>query len=177
MLPAPPDTFEAFATTAAAERERIVSECESHDWNDLPLHPWSHERHSLYRRLQALDLPGGDLDDLPIMRQRYDALRAANPTDTTTFEECVDWAIYLPAAGKVLYIAAHTIEEWFHLRAHPVRLLAAIQAWQEKHIAPEQMPAACVLAQRILSEHRQLIPMLKPHGKGTHNEAGNLPSP
>lgn len=173
---APPDIGDTAPLTAAitaeSTRERIVAECESHAWKNVSLQPWSYECQTLLARIVACDVPGGDLDDLPRIRQRYDDLQAREPSDMQ-FEDVVDFDLYLPTAAKALYILAVPRSTWFHLRATPMRLLAAIEAWREENIQPQDVPAACLLAQRILSEHRQLMPMHRPRGKGAHSQEGN----
>lgn len=169
-----PSSHAAFALAAAEERRQTVLGSESHAWRAISLEPWNAGRQRLFARITALDVPGGNLEDLEQLRVRFDQLKAQEPDSTLTFAEVVNYDLYLPAAAKVLYIAAVPQDQWFHLRAHPARLLDAIEAWAEENILPEEIEAACDLARRILTEHRKLVPQLRvsggPRGSG---QAGN----
>jgi hypothetical protein len=164
----------AFALAAAEDRRQTVLNSESHAWRDITLEPWNAGRQRLFARITALDVPGGDLEDLERLRLRFDQLKAEDPSSSLTFADVVNYDLYLPAAAKVLYIAAVPQDQWFHLRAHPARLLDAIEAWAEENIRLDEIEAACDLARRILTEHRKLVPQLRvsggPRGSG---QAGN----
>ena len=172
--PADPDpSSESYAATAEIERQRIVAESEAHAWRGQLLQPWARGTQTLYARLVTLDLPGGDLEDLPHMRQRFEELKAQNPTDAT-FDQCVDFDLYLPAATKVLFLVAVPGDQWFHLRGQPARLIAHIEAWGAENISDGEKAEACHLASRILTEHRAVMPMSRPMGGGHRsNDAGN----
>lgn len=172
MLPPSSDSPEAFAAAAAEERRSIILNSTSHAWRDLPLQAWNAGRQREYARIAALDVPGGDLDDLERLKQRFDELKVQDPASTLTFADVVNYDLYLPAAMKVLYLAAVPRDQWFHLRAHPARLLDAIEAWGEEHIAPEEVEQACDLARRILTEHRAVMPQLRIQG-GSAQPSGN----
>lgn len=176
MTTAPPADSETnildFPTRAAADRERTVAECESHDWRGLPLSPWGRGLQTLYARLSALDVPGGDLEDIPRLRTRYEELQAREPSDLT-FEQCVNFDLYLPAATKVIFLAAVPQQEWFHLRGQPARLLARMEEWGAEHIGDADKAAACLLASQILTEHRAVMPMLRQQESGRKRDSGN----
>lgn len=161
-----------FPARAAADRERTVAECESHDWRGIPLSPWGRGLQTLYARLSALDVPGGDLEDIPRLRTRYEELQAREPSDLT-FEQCVNFDLYLAAATKVLFLAAVPQQEWFHLRGQPPRLLAHMEEWGAEHIGDADKAAACLLASQILTEHRAVMPMLRQQESGKKRDSGN----
>jgi hypothetical protein len=171
MLP-PSDTDpESFAAAAEKDRRETVLGSNAHAWRSIPLQAWNGGRQREFARIAALDLPGGNLEDLEQLKERFDALKDKGPADLT-FAEVVDYDLYLPAATKVLYLAAVPKDQWFHLRAHPARLLDAIEAWGEESIAAHDVPEACELARQILTEHRKLVPQLRVQG-GSADASGN----
>lgn len=174
MTPAPALDADTYAAQAAADREKTVIESESHQWRGIPLAPWGRALQTVYARLIALDVPGGDPEEIPALRARFDEMKARENVDVT-FEQCANLEIYLPAAQKVLFLAAEPPDQWFHLRGQPARLLARIEAWGAEHIPPEETAAACTLAAQILTEHRALVPMHRPHGSPARAaaDAGN----
>lgn len=175
MQTAPPDSEETIhEQTAEAARVAAVSESESHTWNGVPLQPWGEACASLHARLVALDLPGGDLDELPRIQARLAEKQAAEPElRHLSLEDVVDLQTYLPTAAKLLYIAAEPREKWFHLRARPMTLIAEVEAWTAANIAPDQACAACLLAQKISTTHLQVLALRRVKRMGVSADAGN----
>lgn len=173
MTTAPSDTPEALAAEAEAAqaREEIVAESASFIWLDIPLQPWSYARESQLARLIAIDVPAGDLDELPQLQARLDELKAKDPTTADmTLADVADVATYVPTAAKLLFIACVPQHLWFHLRGKPAALIAEVEKWAEENIPPDQECEACVLAQKVRSAHLQIMAMRRPQRRGTRHE-------
>ena len=157
--------------TASLQREQTYAALGTRTWNDLPLHPWSMARDSLPSRLIALDLPGHDLADLPLIRERYAELCAKNPA-APPIESLLDFGLYLGSAAKLLSLAAHAPEDFDALRSKPARFLREIEDWSVENITPDQTPAACLLAAEIRTAWRQFRPIPRPSRAGS-DDSGN----
>lgn len=169
-----PPTDSQIEDTAEIERERIVANAEFHAWNGTALEPWSEARESLLARLVELDVPGGDLNDLPRIKARFEELIAANKIEASVrLEDVVNLSLYLPTAAKLLYLASYKPEEFYHLRGRPALFIDTIDLWAATNIVPEQQAEACFLAQRIRSEHKALVPVRRVKRLGAGPDAGN----
>ena len=169
---APPaeDADEAFAATAAANRENLYDEVENAAWNGRLLEPFSAGRASLLARLVKADLPCADLDDLPLMDARLEALKTgltdpeeiAAASSVTLGEVTGHFALYLPTAWKVLFLCSHRPEQFDHLRGSASAFLRAIESWAEQNVRPHQYQDACLLAQKLTSAHRSFVVIPRP---------------
>lgn len=165
---------EVFAARAAEARELAWDlAAEPFFGEDMPLKPWSRERHLLAMRLIAMDVPGPPLEELGRLQLRGAEWAKARGIDTPPLTDFVDILPYVPAAEKILFIAAHDPQELAHLRGPRVeRFFSAIAKWSEANIRPDQFELACLTALQLTTQHEQMMAMPQPGKKG-RADSGN----
>jgi hypothetical protein len=133
-------------------------------FGDLPLHPWSHERHTLAARLIAADVPSRPLAELVRMQA---LIAKTDGLSTSELGAYVDLTAYLPDAEKILFLAAHEPHEFNHLRGTQItRFFSAIAAWSAENIAPADYALACLTAHQISTQHESVLAMHQPRRGG-----------
>lgn len=165
----------AFAAQASVQREQAWDLAREPFFGELKLHPWSRERHLLVARLIAADVPAQPLEELRRARAYLEQrAREEGVEDEVSLSDVLALDPYVPTAEKVLFVAAHTPQEWAHLRGPSVgRFLAAISQWAEEAIPPALYEQACLTALQILTQHEQMIAMPQPSKRGKSRDLGN----
>ena len=179
MEPLAPESEDDVKHVAEAERARETTWAEDKEraWNGQPLLPWSRGRESLLARLVAADVPGGDLEDVPLIEGRLERRKEETPeseaVQALTIEGVINVLEYLPMAAKLLYLARHEPQQWDHLRGqHVAAFLRAIETWAETAIEPGQEWLAVRTAVEIKTAHRKMMAMRRPT-PGARRHEGN----
>ncbi len=140
----------AIEQRAAEERQTAV--LAQHTWHDLPLHPFTIRRETLYFRLRAAN----DALPLSVVRKHPE--------------------VFLQDAMIILWLCSHEPADWTPLRARTDLLLETIETWAEQHILRHQQTDATDLALRILREGDCTRAQPRPsERKG--DDLGNSPCP
>lgn len=170
-----PEQAAADARAAALERDTL-----GHFWRGQTLEKWTARREILFLALESHALKSGDLiesaanhlDYLSVLEARVTELAAGAGDDAPDPRTLIDWHRFLPAAGRVLWLAHHTAADWHHLRADPAAWLRQIEEWSDAHIADAEIEPAVRLAHLLRTEHRQFITLPRPE-KQSRTDAGN----
>jgi hypothetical protein len=173
-----PSTTAAASRAAAIERDTL-----GHHWRDTALHKWNARREILYLALEShlqknpdmLSAAENPLDYLDVLEARLnDALSKRTEPDADTHpSDLIEWARFMPAAARVLWLAHHEPQDWLHLRADPAAWLAQIEEWSYDAIG-DDVEAAVRLASLLRTEHRQFITLPRPEKGGRPRaDAGN----
>jgi hypothetical protein len=165
--PPPVDDDRRHEIQAEERRERAFAAQGTREWGGVPLAPWSIDRQALFARLVSLDLPGASLDELPLLRDRYDtAVRKLEPGSVPPFEEVANLDLYIAPAAKVLWLSLHAPGEIDALRSRPMLFIRAIEEWSADNIRPDEIPAAVSLAAEISEEWRMFRAVVRPSRSG-----------
>lgn len=161
----------------AAQVKREVAWQTRADWSFLgkTLEPWSMGRESLFVRLIESDTPGESLENITLYEQHIARVKAEaekkgllHEVSHLTVADLLNAFSLLPAAAKVLYLAAHKPDAWDHLRGkESARFLRAIEEWSERTIPPDQHWPAILLARDIRDQHRSVIAVRRPSPGGS----------
>jgi hypothetical protein len=149
---APPDT----SPEAAADqlRQQAWHTADQHAWAGIPLQPWSRQRESLFIRIIEHDETTTGLDSIPLLTARL-----AEKGSTVTIETLLSPMLFIEQAALVLYLAAHTPNQWDHLRGRPATFLRAANDWAEQRIPAGDEWSAIHLAVTLRTQHHAVIPM------------------
>jgi hypothetical protein len=153
-----------FASAAELVRNTAWDLSAEPAFGDLPLHPWSNERHTLAARLIAADVPSRPLAELVRMQA---LIAQTDGLSTSELSAYVDLTAYLPDAEKILFLAAHEPHEFSHLRGTQItRFFSAVAAWSAENIAPADYALACLTAHQISTQHESVLAMHQPRRGG-----------
>lgn len=173
------------AETAQKRADLLDADLVGHRWNNIPLHPWNHNREALCLALIVADAPAPDLSQIDQLEQLLEMRRTellaseqllpeerARMQSLTLADMVVEagfsWQPYFPAASKTLWLAAHQPADWQHLRGEDLSAwLTEIDVWSGEHIGPQDLEAAVRLAHKIRTAHKALITIPRPSG-GPH---------